>query len=77
MAFAFSVLLYPHHQQFPLRGPCPDGRRYGLTMFRYEEHDGLGSASPPVALLSVYPQCKKEYPATLPFGYSLSVPLAA
>ncbi|WP_282808427.1 hypothetical protein [Hafnia alvei] len=46
-------------------------------MFRYEEHDGLGSASPPVALLSVYPQCKKEYPATLPFGYSLSVPLAA
>lgn len=43
----------------------------------FEEHDGLGSASPPVALLSAYPQYKKEYPATLPFDYSLSVPLAA
>ncbi|WP_428481004.1 transposase [Pseudomonas chlororaphis] len=33
-AFAFSTFLYPHHQQHSLRSACPEGQRYGLTVFR-------------------------------------------
>ena len=49
---------------------------YGLTTFRRCNTDGLDSAYPPVAFLSVYPESREGYPATCHFGSSLSAPLA-
>jgi len=33
-AFAFSTILCPHRQQHSLRSACPEGQRYGFTVFR-------------------------------------------
>ena len=49
---------------------------YGLTTFRRCNTDGLDPAYPPVAFLSVYPESREGYPATCPFGSSLSASLA-
>src|SRR3546814_13025956 len=40
----------PHHQQHSLRSACPEGRRYGLTVFHLIHKVGLGCASSPVAM---------------------------
>lgn len=58
-AFAFSTFLYPHHQQHSLRSACPAGRRYGLTVFHVNNKSGLGSAFPPVVVLSAQPKTGK------------------
>ncbi len=42
----------------------PEGRRYGLTMFRVNNTSGVDPAYPPVALLSVCPHHIREHPAT-------------
>ena len=39
-AFAFSAILYPPLQQFPLRLTCPCGRRVGLTVFHSNNTSG-------------------------------------
>ncbi|CBL47111.1 hypothetical protein HDN1F_35280 [gamma proteobacterium HdN1] len=36
--------LYPHLQQRSLRFACPEGRRYGLTLFHLNDTDGLDPA---------------------------------
>jgi hypothetical protein len=64
MAFAFSTILYPHLPQRSLRLACPEGRRYGLTMFRVSNTNGVDPAYPPVALLSMCPHHIREHPAT-------------
>src|SRR3972149_6183342 len=39
-AFAFSLFLYPHRCRRTLRLAYPEGRRYGLTTFRFKERTG-------------------------------------
>jgi hypothetical protein len=49
-AFACSLLPYPHAAQLPLRGAFPCGRRVGLPRSMSVSSNGVGPASPPVAL---------------------------
>lgn len=43
-----------------LTRPLPNRAAIRIYHVPFEEHDGLGSASPPVALLSAYPQYKRN-----------------
>src|SRR5690606_32623279 len=53
-AFAFSTILCPHPQRHSLRFACPEGQRYGFTMFHLIHTVGLGCAFSPVAFVSVH-----------------------
>jgi hypothetical protein len=52
LAFAFSILPYPHAHRLTLRFAFPYGRRVGLPRFAYVPTDGLGPACSPVAVSS-------------------------
>lgn len=66
-AFAFSALPCPHRPQRSLRSVCPEGQRYGFTVFRVVRMNGLGSASSPVACLSVLLHYLRSSPRYIPF----------
>jgi len=69
MAFAFSAILCLHPQRRSLRFALPF--KAGIQVYHVPHNsqtDGLGPAYSPMALLSVYSQCRREYPATFPFG---------
>ena len=54
--------------------PLQEGRRaYPVSLM---EHDGLGSATTPMACTSVYCERRTQYPRHIPFGQSLSASLA-
>src|ERR1700693_720885 len=54
----------------------PNGRRYGVSLFRVVRRNGLGSVCLRVVLVSVLPHSKESSPTTSHFGWGLSVPLA-
>jgi len=62
-ALAFSAILYPRLPQSSLRLTCPDGRRFGLTVFHCSNTSGLDPAIPPAAYVLAYPQTAKGHPA--------------
>lgn len=46
-AFAFSTFLYPHRRQHSLQFACPEGQRYGLTLFHFVDKRELDSVFSP------------------------------
>src|SRR3989442_1415446 len=67
MAFASSILLFPHACRLALRLAFPCGRRTGFPCSVSVTTNGVGALCPPVALL---PMTRKEgvlVPATVPF----------
>ena len=75
-AFASSLLLYPpSHRRPPCGGPTR-GEDDGLTTFHGRITDGLGSACSPVARQRRQGMGEAPAPGHVPFGSSLSAPLA-
>ena len=62
MAFASSILPYPHAYRFTLRFTFPCGRRTGLPCSVSVTTNGVGALCPPVALLPM--TRKRESPCT-------------
>lgn len=60
MAFAFSMILYPHSQQFPLRLTCPNGQEYGLTVFHMSDIEWFRPYLCAGNFTSAYPQQLQE-----------------
>ncbi|MDQ3688395.1 MAG: hypothetical protein M3430_22770, partial [Acidobacteriota bacterium] len=76
-AFAFSTFLYPQFHRLILRFAFPDGENYGLTVFRTTDDKWVRlSLSAGGVLVSMTEETSAPVPATLPFGSSLSAPLA-
>ncbi len=76
MAFAFSRLLYPTPHRLALRFAVPTGRMPGLPRFLYVPSDGLGAVCSPVVVVSAIGKRGNTYTDHMPFGSSLSAPLA-
>src|SRR5918992_6146427 len=74
MAFAFSILPFPHVHGLALRVAFPFGRRTGLPCSISVTSSGLGALCPPGVLLPLTRHCKGLVPTPLPFGSSLSAP---
>ena len=75
MAFAFSILLYPHLYQLILRLAFPMGEIRAYHVPR-EYQNGTGLAFSPAALVSAAKESEAFAPYRVPFGPSLSASLA-
>jgi hypothetical protein len=75
-AFASSLILYPPSHRHPLAVGLPRGEDDGLTTFRGGITDGVGSACSPVARQRRQGKGDTPAPGHVPFGSSLSAPLA-
>jgi hypothetical protein len=62
----FPHSVAPHRQQPSSRSACPDGQRYGFTVFRQIRTNGLDPASSPVVCLSVPPHKQEGGPHYVP-----------
>jgi hypothetical protein len=67
MAFASSILPFPHAYQFALRRTFPCGRRTGLPCSVLVTTNGVGALYPPVAWLPMTRKRGVLVPATMPF----------
>ena len=67
VAFASSILLFPHACRLALRLAFPGGRRTGFPCSVSVTTNGGGALCPPVALLPMTRNGKVLVPATVPF----------
>src|SRR6266487_388190 len=75
-AFAFSILLYPQPYRLSLRSSFPCGRATDLPRFAHVPRDDVGLACSPVALHLRWGKAEIPQPVHIPFGPSLTAPLA-
>jgi hypothetical protein len=71
VAFASSILPYPHACRLALRFAFPNGRHVGLPRSVYVPTDGLGPACSPVAVLSTVQEGESSHTSPHTFWFKL------